>query len=105
MRKRTVTKTVLISIIFINVSALLISTGCAVKHRPIIINVPPNRVAIGGSMDTRQQKVLFKTLEMLLAKPYHPYEYNFPLSADVEYDTHVRDFKSRTGSLIIKGRK
>ena len=79
---------VLTFIVIIHTIAFI--TGCSQrKFRPIVIDIPPNRIGIGGELDTKQERVLYNTLGILMQRPYRDHQYAFPMGASISHSVSV----------------
>lgn len=75
-------KVMLLFMVVINVIAFL--NGCSERrYRPIIVEKPPVRVAVGGELD-EEQIALFKwTVKEVMRGEYKDYKWEHPLGATV----------------------
>ena len=84
----------------ITVHTLALFTGCQRKLRPIVIDMPPNRIGIGGELDSRQERILYNTLGMLMHRPYKDHHYTQPMGGAISNSITV-DESYRHGSSIV----
>ena len=96
---RKYAKIVLLFIVMMHTFAFI--TGCQRKLRPIVIDMPPNRIGIGGELDTRQERILYNTLGMLLQRPYKDHHYSQPMGGSVSNSITVDESYSRGASVVI----
>ncbi len=78
---------------------LLTLTGCTNKYRPIIIETPPNRIAIAGELDEQQREVFYNALKIMVAQPYREHTYNHPMGASMHQSRSVSE--SESNSLTV----
>ena len=92
-------KVILAFIVGINTLAFI--TGCQRKFRPIVIDIPPNRIGIGGELDTKQERVLYNTLNILMRRPYKDHQYAFPMGGTISHSVNVDESYSNGASLMV----
>ena len=95
-------KAVLIFIVTIHTIAFI--SGCARKFRPITIEIPPNRVGIGGELDERQQQVLYNTLGILMQRPYKEHHYTHQMGGSLSHSINVEENYSSGSSITVDPR-
>ncbi len=90
---RTLAELVLLFMLIIYTVAL---SGCTNKYRPIIIETPPNRIAIAGELDDRQREVFYNALRIMVAQPYKNHNYSHPMGVSVSQTRAVSESESDT---------
>ena len=74
--------------------------GCQRKFRPLVIEMPPNRIAIGGELDSKQSEVLYKSLRILMTRPYENHQHAHPLGVSSSLIVNAED----STTIAIEGR-
>jgi len=81
---------------FILIIYMVALSGCNNKYRPIIIETPPNRIAIAGELDDRQREVFYKALKIMIRQPYREHTYAHPMGASISHVRTVSESESNT---------
>ena len=81
------------------VHTLAFITGCQRKFRPIVIDIPPNRIGIGGELDAKQERVLYNTLGILMQRPYKDHHYTFPMGGTISHSVSVDESYSTRAAV------
>ena len=83
---------------------MLFFVGCAREFRPIIIEKPPIRIAIGGELDDKQRETFFKALKIIAETPYHDYKPPHPLGATGSLTVNVDEKNEGSANLSLDTR-
>ncbi len=86
-------KYILVFIVVVQTIGLF--TACSEKFRPMIIEKPPVRIAVGGKLDKDQERVLYNVMQMTFATKYENYLPPFKLgveSSDTVNHSHHEEY-------------
>jgi hypothetical protein len=103
MRKKVVTKVVLVSVVFINVSALLLVTGCAQKPEQeggwISVEKPPIRVVYINKHQSVSPEMVHALVKQVGGFKYENYRFNDGVS--ISFDAHAHQSSDISNSSNV----
>jgi hypothetical protein len=78
---------------------IITAGGCYRKTHPVVIEMPPNRVAVGGELSAREERVLYNTIGMLSKRKYKEHHYQHPLGVSINYNANKTE-STQTGITV-----
>ncbi len=87
--------------ILISLGIFFLISGCSQRREanPIIIETPPNRIAISGKITEDQERVIYTILDKLLEMPYEQHKFERPIGVDIKYN--INDVEQYSTSRVV----